>query len=420
MKLTRWLTALPLWMKSFFLRRRAEQELDEEMAFHLQAKMDALIDRGLSPAEARKTALREMDGIDRQKERCREARAGHWLSALRGDLVFGWRQLKKRKVSTATAVLSLGLAVGGCFSAFQLIDALFLRPMPVEHPERLYGAFRYGKGFDDGKPHVGTSYEYPVYQQMRAAMQNDAEVMAVSFVYRVDVSVQAGQEIEKAELQYVSGSLFGVFGLKPELGRLLTESDDLTPGAHPYAVLSYEYWKQRFGKDAGVLGRVFIVGGQQYEIVGVAPKGFTGTEPGAPVDVFVPTMMNEGVKHADWGWLRILISLKPGASAEVVQAKAAAVFDHLQQERLKEFSGRPKQFLERFLSWKVRLRRTPAGISDMQMDYRLPLTALTVLLGLVLLIACVNEANRMSTQAASRAGEMAVRFSLGAGRARLM
>jgi putative ABC transport system permease protein len=420
MRIMRWLAAWPLWVKTFFLRGRAEEELDEELAFHLQAKTEELVERGVEPSRAREMALRAMEGVERQKERCREARAVHWLDSLRADLIFGWRQLQKRKVSTATAVLSLGLAVGGCISAFRLIDALFLRPMPIAHPERLYGVFRYGKGFADGKPHVETSYEYPVFEQMRAAVKEEADVIAVSYAYRVDVNLQSEEEIEKAEVQYVSGPLFGVFGLQPVLGRLLSASDDVTPGAHPYAVLSYDYWGTRFNKEPGVIGRTFHVGTQQYEIVGVAPKGFSGTEPGAPVDIFLPTMMHEGVTHPDWGWLRILIALKPGISEQVVQEQLRAVFEQIQKERIQEFSGRPKQFLERFLSWQVRLRHTPAGISDMQKDYRLPLIALSVLLGLVLLIACTNEANRMSVQSAARAGEMAVRFSLGAGRGRLV
>ncbi|HEV2326700.1 MAG TPA: ABC transporter permease [Terracidiphilus sp.] len=358
--------------------------------------------------------------MDRRKDPRRKPRAAYSLEMARADLVFGWRQLSKRKVSTATAVLSLGLAVGGCMSAFRLLDALFLRPMPIRHPERLYGVYRFGEGFADGKPQVQTSYEIPVFQEMQAAVKNEAEVIAVSFASRSEVSFRSEQEIEKAEVQYVSGKMFGTFGLRPAAGRLLAESDDTTPGASPYAVLSYDYWTHRFGKDPGVIGRSLYLGEHSYEIVGVAPKGFTGTEPGTPIDIFLPTMMNPGVMHPDWGWIRILVALKPGVSAEPVQEQLRAVFDTLQRERVKEFSGRPRQFIERFLSWRVSLRHAPAGISDIQSDYRLPLLALSVLLGLVLLIACVNEANQMSAQSASRAAEMALRVSLGADRGRLV
>jgi putative ABC transport system permease protein len=420
MRIVRCLTTLPLRLRALLLRNRVEQELQDELEFHLDQQIEQLIGMGRSHAEARRIAIRGMGGMERQKERCREVRAGQWLDLVRTDVIFGWRQLVKRKVTTAAAVLSLGLAIGACASAFRLIDALFLRPMPVNHPERLYGVFRFGSGFSDGKPRVETSYEYPVFQQMRAAVNNEAALIAVSYASRTDVSFRSEQEMEKAEVQYVSGTMFGTFGLRPVLGRLLTESDDLEPGEHPYAVLSYDYWAHRFGKDPGVVGRTLRMGETVYEIVGVGPKSFTGTEPGTASDIFLPTMMNPGVTHPDWGWIRILVMLKPGVSAEAVQEQLRAVFETLQRERVKEFSGRPKQFVDRFLSWHVKLQHAPAGISSTQDDYRLPLMILSALVALVLLIACANVANLISAQAAARAGEMALRFSLGAERGRLV
>jgi putative ABC transport system permease protein len=365
-------------------------------------------------------ALKAIGGVDRQKERCREVRAGQRLALVCADVAFGWRQLMKRKVTTAAAILSLGLAIGACTAAFRLIDALFLRPMPVSHPERLYAVFRFGKGFSDGKPRVETSYEYPVFQKMRAAVKSEAEVIAVSFASRTDLTYGTDQEMEKAEVQYISGTMFGDFGLQPVLGRLLTQGDDVTPGAHPYAVISYDYWAHRFGKDPNVIGRALHIGGNAFEIVGVGPKSFTGTEPGTVTDIFLSTMMNEGVTHPDWGWIRIFVMLKQRDSSEPVQGRLRAVFETLQRVRANEFSGRPKQFLERFLSWQVRLEPAAAGISNTQNDYRQPLMALGVLVVLVLLIACANVANLMSAQAAARAGEMALRFSLGAKRGRLV
>ena len=420
MMLLRWLSTIPLRLRTLILKSRVEQELDEELEFHLESQVEHLISRGFSPREARLMALKAIGGVDRQKERCREVRAGQWLALVGADVAFGWRQLMKRKLTTAAAVLSLGLAIGACTSAFRLIDSLFLRPMPVSHADRLYAVFRLGKGFSDGKPRAETSYEYPVFQRMRAAVQNQAQVVAVSFANRAYLTYTSDEEMEKAEVQYVSGTMFGAFGLQPGLGRLLTQGDDVTPGAHPYAVISYDYWVHRLGKDANVIGRVFHMGGHAYEVVGVGPKNFTGTEPGTVTEIFLPTMMNEGVTHRDWGWIRILVMLKPGVSSGPVQERLRAVFETLQRERAKEFSSKPKQFLERFLSWQVSLQPAPAGISNTQNDYRLPLMVLGVLVALVLLIACANVANLMSAQAAARAGEMALRFSLGARRGRLV
>jgi predicted permease len=420
MRLLRWLTTLSLRLRTLILKSRVEQELDEELQFHLESQVEQLIYRGFSSKEARTMALKALGGVDRQKERCREVRAGQWLRLIGADVEFGWRQLLKRKVTTIAAILSMGLAIGACTSSFRLIDALFLRPMPVTHPDRLYAVFRFGKGFTDGKPRVETSYEYPVFEQMRAAVKNEAEVIAVSFASRTDLTYGSDQEMEKAEVQYVSGTMFGDFGLQPVLGRLLTQADDVTPGAHPCAVISYDYWAHRFGKDPNVIGRVLHMGDNTHEIVGVGPKSFTGTEPGTVTDIFLPTMMNAGVAHPDWGWIRILVMLKPGASSDPVQERLRVVFETLQRERAKEFSGRPKQFLERFLSWQVRLEPAAAGISNTQDDYRRPLMVLGVLVVLVLLIACANVANLMSAQAVARAGEIALRFALGARRGRLL
>src|SRR5208337_5055369 len=122
------------------------------------------------------------------------------------------------------------------------------------------------------------------------------------------------QDMEKAYWQYVSGWMFGSFGLRPALGRLFTESDDVKPGAHPYAVLSYDYWARRFGRDRNVLGRTFRMDKTLYEIVGVADKRFTGTEPGTETDIFIPTMMHPGAVRPDWSWLRTLARVKPGVA----------------------------------------------------------------------------------------------------------
>jgi len=160
--------------------------------------------------------------------------------------VYGWRQLKKHKATSAAAILSLALGIGACTSAFRLIDALLLRPLPVTAPERLYFLSRQGLNWD-GKPSIDQECEYPLFLQMRAGVKDRAGLLAFSYADRIDLSLAPDQEIEKAYLQYVSGWMFEEFGLHPALGRLLTESDEQAPGAHPYAVVSYDYWTHRFG-----------------------------------------------------------------------------------------------------------------------------------------------------------------------------
>lgn len=342
-----------------------------------------------------------------------------WLESVRADGAYGWRQLNKHKVTFAAAILSLALGIGACVSAFRLIDALLLRPLPVVNPERLYFLSRQGLDWD-GKPNMDQNCEYPLFLQMRAEVKDRAELLATSYADRVDLSYESDQEIEKAYRQYVSGWMFESFGLRPARGRLLTESDDLKPGAHPYAVLSYDYWSRRFGRDPKAIGRSFRMGETLYQIIGVAEKPFTGTEPGTMIDIFVPAMMNPYVTRSDASVFRVFAHLKPGVAVAPVREKLQEISRAFEEERAKGFVGVPQQSLENFLTQRLLVEPAPTGVSDLQNENRRSLGALGVLVALVLLIACANVANLMTAQAAARAHEMALRISIGAGRWRLV
>ena len=418
MTVRRWSSSLGLRVRTLFRKKHVEQELDEELQFHLDRQVEMLVGQGLSATDAHRVAMKSLGGVERQMEKCRDVRAWQWLEILWADVMFGWRQLLKNKVTTATAVLSLGLAVGACVSAFRLIDALLLRPLPVAHAEQLYGLSR--SGLIQGKTMSWDSWAYPDFALMRAAAKPHAELIAVSYTERTDLTFATDEEMEKGYVQYVSGWMFDSFGLQPALGRLFTEQDDRTPGAHPYAVLSYDYWKRRFGRDPNVVGRTLRMGDQLYEIVGVGPETFTGTEPGTVTEIFLPTMMHRSVERNDADWHRILAILNPGEPVEPLRAKLDAVSLHFETERLKGISGLPEQFLETALSERLLLEPAGSGTSNLQGDYRRALVWLGVLVGLVMLIACANVANLMTAMAASRAREMALRVSLGAGRLRLV
>ena len=285
------------------------REIDEELQSHIAEA----IEQGREPSEAGAA----FGSALRRREESRDIRLLPWLDSLRADAVFGWRQLAKKKVTSAAAILSLALAIGACTGAFRLIDALLLRPLPVANPERLYALAR--EAFYDGKMQSFDQWAYPSFQLMRAAAKDQAELIAVSYGDRTDLTYKADSEMEKAVVQYVSGWMFGTFGLRPALGRLLAENDDLKPHASPYAVLAYDYWMRRFGQDPKVIGRTFRMGDDLYEIVGVGPAPFTGTETGTVTDVFVPAMMHPGAIHDDWTWHRTLAQLKPGVAVGPVR-----------------------------------------------------------------------------------------------------
>src|ERR1700689_1830481 len=192
---------MSLWSRIANVLRgdQLSREIDEELQSHLEEA----IEQGRDPDEAR----RAFGPALRLREESRDFRLIPWLDSLRADAIFGWRQLMKNKVASAAAILSLALGIGACTSAFRLIDALLLRPLPVAGPEQLYVLSRQGMGFDN-KPGEWDSWAYPDFQLMRTAAKGKAELIAVSWALRTDITYKTDQEMEKAVVQYVSGWMF--------------------------------------------------------------------------------------------------------------------------------------------------------------------------------------------------------------------
>lgn len=393
-----------------FRMSKLNREIDEE----LQAHVDAAIEEGRDPDEAR----RALGPSLKYRDSAHDARVITWLDSLRADAAYGWRRLAHSKVTTAAAVLSLALAIGACTAAFRLVDALLWRPLPIASPHELYEVQTVGVGFD-GKPETGNHWTYSQFVTLRDAVKFDAELIANSSVESQDVQYGAMSETEKAYVVYVSGSMFSSFGLHPAAGRLLSFNDDVTPDAHPYAVLSDQYWNRRFSRDEHVIGSTFRFGDRVYEIIGVVSPPFTGTEPGKMADIFLPVMMNPYAKSV-LSFLHVFARVPPETALPPLRDMLQSASHALFVEQLGRMPGLQKQMKEAYLDRNVVLASAATGSSSFQTANRRPLAALLVLSLLVLLIACTNVANLVTAQTAARERELALRVSIGGGRRRLV
>ena len=394
---------------------RLNREIEEE----LQSHIDEAIASGRDPKEAH----RAFGSALRAHEASHSIRAAGWLESLLADLKFGWRQLARNKITSMAAVLSLALGIGSCVAAFRLIDALLWRPLPISNSSNLYVLSHKMTGFE-GKPVEDGHWATPDFNLMRDAVKDQADLIAISDADRTDITWSTGDDMEKAHVAYVSGNMFPLFGLEPALGRLLAPADDRAPGLNPYAVLSWDYWNHRFGRDPHVLGNSLHIGDQTFEIIGVGPRDFTGTEKGTVTDVFLPVNMNSLASRDSVSWHRTFLMLKPNVNPatelEPLRQHLSAVSRAFEVDCSTCFRGMTQTGIDRFLNQTLVFYPAGAGISELQQDYRRYLGVLGLLAALVLLIACANVANVMTAQAAARAQEMALRISIGAGRHRLV
>ena len=315
---------------------RLNREIEEE----LQSHIEEAIASGRDPGEAR----RSFGSIVRQRETSHSIRVAGWLESVLADLRFGWRQLGRNKVASAAAMLSLALGIGSCVAAFRLIDALLWRPLPIANSSKLYVLSRKLTGLE-GKPIEDGYWATPNFRLMQDAVMDQADLIAISDADRTDITWSTDEDIEKAHVAYISGNMFPVFGLEPTLGRLLAPADDRI-GVAPYAVLSWDYWNHRFGRAPDVLGRSLHIGDQTFEIIGVGPHYFTGTEKGTVTDVFLPLSANHIATQERATWHRVFLMLKPGISASTelapIRQHLAAVSHAFEVQCSSCFRGVPK------------------------------------------------------------------------------